>query len=514
MRNASRWGRATLSLFAALITALAMSATALAASPWVYLTNYNAPAREGSTGTQLIPGTGGTPCKDGWVIEGGGETPGSFGTTNTATGETDCFDPSTLANQASTATAAASMTACSGGTTSACVARADESFFQVPVTMNNCRGNGTTLPTIVDGIVAAGGYTADTSTTATSEIYDPAHNAWYGLDSRLSVGRWGLDFGRGTVELEDGSFLVLGGNNSTNNGVSVANVDRFNPATCTWTKAAALDSCAVSGCVPRNYGSAGVLQDGRVVVCGGFSGRDPAPAPQGTCEVYTPSTNKWAPGPSLNGGRGIGAPSSYKMNDTTCSTSTTDFSCGERLPGTTSTFPEGRILVATGVSDSSFSRLINNSLECNATACTSPVKLVKRGTVTSCSGALCKGTQFSNAALLHAGALFNGFANAARQAPVLLCGGYGRPYFDVDNGCEVYTPSTNGVAGSWHQTALADPLPTTRVDMMVLETCGGGGGSLCSTGAADQVIAAGGSPAYSDQGITSAETTEIDRLTT
>ena len=515
MKGARGWrlgAGASAGVIAALAAAIALSTPVMAASPWVYLTNYNAPGREGSTGLQIISGTGGSPCRDNWVIEGGGETPGPFGTTNTATGETDCFDPSAAAAPTSSAAKAADMNSCSAGTTSACTARADEAFFQVPGTMSTCAGGGTTLPSIVNGIIAAGGYTATGATVASTEVYDPARNAWYGLSTSLSASRWGLDFGRDAVELSDGRFLVMGGTSAAPSGSTVANVDLFDPATCSWSQKAALDSCTASSCVAREYGAAGVLANGKVVLCGGFTGRDPNPSPMGTCEVYTPSTNTWAAGPSLAGGRGITAPAAYKLNNKGCSTTTTDYSCGERLPGTTSTFPSGRILVASGVSDTNFTNIISRSQECDATSCTTAVPMVRRGTLTACKGALCKGSEFSDATTVHAGAIFSGFKNSAGQAPVLLCGGYGSPYFDIDDGCEVYTPTTSTVAASWRASSLADPLPGPRVDMLLIETCGGGGGSLCSAGFADQIIAAGGSPSYSDNGNTANETTEVDRL--
>jgi len=86
------------------------------------------------------------------------------------------------------------------------------------------------------------------------------------------------------TRLVDGSVLVAGGAwlDGLGNGGFTPGAERFNPSTNTWSAAGTLN-------VPR-YGHQAVrLQDGRVLVVGGFSDSGPLT----TVEIYNPTTNAW-----------------------------------------------------------------------------------------------------------------------------------------------------------------------------------------------------------------------------
>lgn len=114
-----------------------------------------------------------------------------------------------------------------------------------------------------------------------TEMYDPAHNRWVSAGS-LSEGREDPQ----AVVLQDGRVLVIGG---YVDGDAKETVDMYDPRTRAWTTAAPLHE-------GRWNATATVLRDGRVLVTGGLA--DGWNVIQ-TTELYDPATNTWTPGADL-----------------------------------------------------------------------------------------------------------------------------------------------------------------------------------------------------------------------
>jgi N-acetylneuraminic acid mutarotase len=96
--------------------------------------------------------------------------------------------------------------------------------------------------------------------------------------------------------LQDGSVLVAGGYNVTQ---TFATAERYYPATNTWESTGPMVS-------PRTGHTATLLPNGRVLIVGGI--RFPQNTLYNTTELYDPASNTWSAGPNLlNGVRGFHA---------------------------------------------------------------------------------------------------------------------------------------------------------------------------------------------------------------
>ena len=124
-----------------------------------------------------------------------------------------------------------------------------------------------------------------------AEIYAPATNGWTpaGL---LPGGIWQPSL----ALLPDGQVLVSGGGAGSPGTTAFPRSDayRYNAASNTWTRVPDMG-------VPRVAASALTLNDGRVLVSGGY----PQNSQWGSAEIYDPATNAWSPtGPlAVPGGR-------------------------------------------------------------------------------------------------------------------------------------------------------------------------------------------------------------------
>lgn len=172
-----------------------------------------------------------------------------------------------------------------------------------------------TFTALADGRGLAVGGKPDSFTAAldTAEAYDPATNAWSPV-ARMGTPR----ADHSATVLADGRVLVVGGcsNGAPCNPPGVT-AQLYNPSTNTWSAAGSLHEA-------RALHTANRLPDGRVIVFGG----------QGTCnaqvcitlsstEIYDPASNSWSFGPPLP---------------------------QPRQQSTSSTLPDGRVLVAGGCS--------------------------------------------------------------------------------------------------------------------------------------------------------------------
>jgi hypothetical protein len=189
---------------------------------------------------------------------------------------------------------------------------------------------GHTATLLSDGrILVAGG--SDGGALDTAEIYNPVSNIWSSTGS-MSAARM---YHTATL-LPDGRVIVIGGL-STTCGCAIGNVDIFNPTTGVWTPASSIPprrqhfaallqngkvlvfgglgnssstpltssimydpvanawSAVGNMLVSRNYPAMTVLQDGRILVAGGYLGS----TYYSSTEIFNPSTNLWSAGPAM-----------------------------------------------------------------------------------------------------------------------------------------------------------------------------------------------------------------------
>ncbi len=166
------------------------------------------------------------------------------------------------------------------------------------VTLNTARQHhtATLLP---DGkVLVAGGYTsADLSTlTNTAEIVDPIAGTIAPTANAMAISR----ASHTATLLPKGDVLVVGGGTTA--------VDRYHPATRTWSSAAPYPYSI-------KWNTATLLQDGRVLVAGGSGATR-------KCRIYDPNTDAWTVSGDLIG--------SYSEHTATL-------------------LPDGRVLVVGGV---------------------------------------------------------------------------------------------------------------------------------------------------------------------
>lgn len=128
-------------------------------------------------------------------------------------------------------------------------------------------------------VLVAGGY-SDTASTATSNaaVFDPITSTWRKTEP-MSTPR---SAATATVLL-DGRVLVTGGRvRNSAPALGTASAEIFDPASGRWTPAAGMST-------PRAGHAAALLQDGRVLVVGGYDGETPL----ASAAVYDPAQNSW-----------------------------------------------------------------------------------------------------------------------------------------------------------------------------------------------------------------------------
>jgi N-acetylneuraminic acid mutarotase len=144
-----------------------------------------------------------------------------------------------------------------------------------------------TLTLLADGraLITGGGIEGapDWSSTASAELFDPARGTW-SVTAPMSVAR-----ARQTATLlPDGEVLVAGGATTYQGetGTVTSSVEIYDPRTTSWRAAAPMSK-------PRYFHGAVLLENGRVLVAGGWyatSNSDPSHA---TAEIYDPAADKW-----------------------------------------------------------------------------------------------------------------------------------------------------------------------------------------------------------------------------
>lgn len=129
---------------------------------------------------------------------------------------------------------------------------------------------------LADNRVLVPGGTRSTVTLDTAEIYDPSRNAWTAAAS-LSTPRTGHT----ATRLADGRVLVAGGNGPSD---VLATAEIYDPATDRWSATEAMLQ-------QRRAFSAALLHSGRVLVAGGRSAGDSSAV---FAEVFDPGPGHWS----------------------------------------------------------------------------------------------------------------------------------------------------------------------------------------------------------------------------
>ena len=140
-------------------------------------------------------------------------------------------------------------------------------------------------------VLVAGGCTNESCSagTPTAEIYNPKKGLWQSA-GKMSTLRYFF----AATALPDGNILVEGGCNKGNCGTVAKTAELFNPSTRTW----ALTGSLKTG---RDYHTATLLGDGRVLVTGGYT----VQGASNSVEIYDPVTATWSVAASMNYGRAL-----------------------------------------------------------------------------------------------------------------------------------------------------------------------------------------------------------------
>ena len=142
----------------------------------------------------------------------------------------------------------------------------------------------------VGTVLAVGTFEGDTESSPVAYTYDPAEDVWGGVQGLVG-------YGYDLVALPDGRALAIGGNDggelAGGTGAMTADVHRFEPGRGVWVPAASMATV-------RTDPQVAVLEDGRVLVAGGWTGSefDGAAALIST-ELYDPTRDIWSRGSEL-----------------------------------------------------------------------------------------------------------------------------------------------------------------------------------------------------------------------
>lgn len=131
-------------------------------------------------------------------------------------------------------------------------------------------------------VLVAGGCTTSNCSAATTaaEIYDPTTGQWSPTGSMTSIHY----FSAATL-LGNGKVLVEGGCNQGNCLAVTAIAELYDPASGKWTKTGSLNTA-------RDYHTATLLANGKVLVAGGYTGGS-------TAEIYDPAKGSWTPAANM-----------------------------------------------------------------------------------------------------------------------------------------------------------------------------------------------------------------------
>ena len=146
--------------------------------------------------------------------------------------------------------------------------------------LRQARNSGNSATLLQDGRVLLAGGHSNTEVIRGADLYDPATGKWSDA-GLLSVGRDPV-----ATRLADGRVLVAGGIDwYTDNGKVYAVAEIYDPAAGKWTPTGSLTA-------PRYQQQATLLDDGRVLAVGGYRDQNADTLIAGS-ELYDPATGQW-----------------------------------------------------------------------------------------------------------------------------------------------------------------------------------------------------------------------------
>ena len=229
--------------------------------------------------------------------------------------------------------------------------------------LNTGGGAYSTASALQDGrVLVVGGVDTTNRTLITVTAYDPAVGQGVLLSSHAHA-----EGGAASVILADGRVVATGGFDASGITTGAASAaDIFTPATGLWTSAASMAS-------PRQYHTASILSNGRMLVVGGNDGMSTVFA---SAELYDPTANTWSSAGNmataryahtatvLGDGSVLVAGGSNRITPCSCTTfqataelfnptsgawTTTGSLVTPRLDHTATLLPGGKVLVVGGV---------------------------------------------------------------------------------------------------------------------------------------------------------------------
>ncbi len=149
-------------------------------------------------------------------------------------------------------------------------------------------------------VLVSGGVDPLLVVTATADVYDPLIDTFTPTSNNMRRAR----IGHGQVTLDSGKVLVIGGSNALGDVVAFVNgttnqTDLYDPGTNSFSNGGNMSE-------PKVYPSSTKLNDGRLLVAGGFSFITiifPIPFISSNAEIYNPGTNSFSGTGSLNTNR-------------------------------------------------------------------------------------------------------------------------------------------------------------------------------------------------------------------
>ena len=136
-------------------------------------------------------------------------------------------------------------------------------------------------------VLVAGGSTDGYSCIASAELYNPSTGHWKSTGSMTQP-----RCHHSATLLPNGEVLVAGGVDSLNNSPdTMGTAELYNPSTGTWQTTGSLNISRAS--------QAALLENGQVLVAGGYNTSNGTTTGLASAELYDPSTGSWSPTASM-----------------------------------------------------------------------------------------------------------------------------------------------------------------------------------------------------------------------